>query len=43
MLKITYLITFYNEVKTVKRAIQGTIDIEYPNKLLITLLPMEAN
>jgi biofilm PGA synthesis N-glycosyltransferase PgaC len=37
MLKITYLITIYNEVKTVKRAIQDIIDIEYPNKEIIII------
>jgi glycosyltransferase involved in cell wall biosynthesis len=37
MLKITYLITVYNEIKTVKKAIQDIIDIKYPNKEIIII------
>jgi glycosyltransferase involved in cell wall biosynthesis len=37
MLKITYLITVFNEVKTVKKAIQDIIDIKYPNKEIIII------
>ena len=46
MSKITYLITVYNEVKTVKKAIQDVIDIKYKiKKLLLSIMPqqMEAN
>ena len=37
MSKITYLITVYNEVKTVKKAIQDVINIKYPNKEIIII------
>jgi glycosyltransferase involved in cell wall biosynthesis len=37
MSKITYLITVYNEVKTVKKAIQDVIKIKYPNKEIIII------
>ena len=37
MLKITYLITVYNEVNTVKKAIQDIINIKYPNKEIIII------
>jgi glycosyltransferase involved in cell wall biosynthesis len=37
MTKITYLITVYNEVKTVKKAIQDIIDIKYTNKEIIII------
>ena len=37
MTKITYLITVYNEVKTVRKAIQDIIDINYDNKEIIVI------
>ena len=37
MSKITYLITVYNEIKTVKKAIQDIIDIKYKNKEIIII------
>ena len=35
--KITYIITVYNEVKTVSKAIQDVIDIKYKNKEIIII------
>jgi len=37
MLKITYLVTVYNEVKTVKKAIQQVLNINYANKEIIVI------
>ena len=37
MTKITYLITVYNEVKTVKKAIQDVIELKYKNKEIIII------
>ena len=37
MTKITYLITVYNEVKTVRKAIQDILDIKYDNKEIIVI------
>lgn len=37
MLKITFLVTVYNEIKTIKQAIQDIIDIPYQNKEIIII------
>ena len=37
MLKITYLVTVYNERKTVKKAITDVLNINYPNKEIIVI------
>ena len=37
MIKITYLVMVYNEVKTVKKAIQDVIDIKYKNKEILVI------
>lgn len=37
MLKITYLVTVYNEKKTVKKAITDVLNINYPNKEIIVI------
>ena len=37
MIKITYLITVFNEVKTVKKAIEDIINIKYDNKEIIII------
>jgi glycosyltransferase involved in cell wall biosynthesis len=37
MLKITYLVTVYNEIKTVKKAIEDVANINYPNKEIIII------
>jgi len=37
MLKITYVVTVYNEVKTVEKAIKDVISINYPNKEIIVI------
>lgn len=37
MLKITYVITVFNEVKTVDKAINDIININYPNKEIIII------
>jgi glycosyltransferase involved in cell wall biosynthesis len=37
MNKITFLITVYNEVKTVKKAIEDVINIRFPNKEIIII------
>lgn len=37
MLKITYVVTVYNEVKTVEKAIKDVIGINYPNKEIIVI------
>jgi biofilm PGA synthesis N-glycosyltransferase PgaC len=37
MLKITYLVTVYNEKKTVKKAISDVLNINYPNKEIIVI------
>jgi dolichol-phosphate mannosyltransferase len=37
MEKITYLVTVFNEVKTVKKAIQDVLDIKYKNKEIIVI------
>jgi len=37
MLKITYLVTVYNEIKTVKKAIDDVVNINYPNKEIIII------
>jgi len=36
-MKLTYLVTVYNEVKTVKKAIQQVIGIKYKNKEIIVI------
>jgi glycosyltransferase involved in cell wall biosynthesis len=36
-MKITYLVTVYNEVKTVKKAIEQVINIKYKNKEIIVI------
>jgi glycosyltransferase involved in cell wall biosynthesis len=37
MLKITYLVTVYNEKRTVKKAILDVLNINYPNKEIIVI------
>jgi len=37
MIQITYLVTVYNEVKTVKKAIQDVINIKFPYKEIIII------
>ena len=37
MLKITYIVTVYNEVKTVEKAIKDVVSINYPNKEIIVI------
>ena len=37
MHKITYLVTVFNEIKTVKKAIIDVVDIKYPNKEIIII------
>jgi glycosyltransferase involved in cell wall biosynthesis len=37
MLKITYVVTVYNEVETVEKAIKDVISINYPNKEIIVI------
>jgi len=37
MLKITYLVTVYNEIKTVKKAIEDVVNISYSNKEIIII------
>jgi glycosyltransferase involved in cell wall biosynthesis len=37
MIKITYIITVYNEVKTVEKAVQDILDLKYPNKEIIII------
>jgi glycosyltransferase involved in cell wall biosynthesis len=37
MIKITYLVMVYNEIKTVKKAIQDVIDINYKNKEILVI------
>jgi len=37
MLRITYVVTVYNEVKTVEKAIKDVIGINYPNKEIIVI------
>jgi glycosyltransferase involved in cell wall biosynthesis len=37
MLKITYLVTVYNEIRTVKKAIEDVANINYPNKEIIII------
>jgi glycosyltransferase involved in cell wall biosynthesis len=37
MSKITYLVTVFNEIKTVKKAIQDVIDIKYSDKEIIII------
>jgi|694.fasta_scaffold13523_9 glycosyltransferase involved in cell wall biosynthesis len=37
MLKITYLVTVYNEFKTVQKAIEDVANINYPNKEIIII------
>ena len=36
-MKLTYLVTVYNEVKTVKKAIEQVIGIKYKNKEIIVI------
>ena len=37
MKSIGYLVTVYNEKKTVKQSIQDVIDINYPNKKILII------
>jgi glycosyltransferase involved in cell wall biosynthesis len=37
MNKITYLVTVYNEIKTVERAIKDVLNIKYKNKEIIVI------
>ena len=37
MLKITYLVMVYNEIKTVKKAIEDVININYKNKEILVI------
>ena len=37
MLKITYLVMVYNEIRTVKKAIQDVININYKNKEILVI------
>ena len=37
MAKITYLVMVYNEIKTVKKAIEDVINIDYKNKEILVI------
>ena len=37
MLKITYLVMVFNEIKTVKKAIEDVININYKNKEILVI------
>jgi len=37
MVKITYLVTVFNEIKTIKKAIQDVLNIKYNNKEIIVI------